>query len=77
MLAVLDDLRGDAPYTPTRTFRSASSVLLTIPRFRRVTLGSHSFSALASGYWNALPLDLRWEANLLHFRKRLKAHFFR
>ena len=50
------------PYAPSRTLRSTSNNLLTVPRFS-TSLQAKSFSVSAPPLWNSLPTPLRLLAN--------------
>jgi len=63
--------------TSARTLRSSSSIHLTVPRVRLVTMGSRAFSCSAPQLWNSLPPDLRNIDSPSHFKSKLKTHLFR
>ncbi|KAJ0023088.1 hypothetical protein NQD34_002987 [Periophthalmus magnuspinnatus] len=63
--------------TPARSLRSSSSLHLTVPPARLVTMGSRAFSCSAPLLWNSLPHDLRNTHSLPHFKSKLKTHLFR
>uniref|UniRef100_A0A1A8M9M8 Uncharacterized protein n=1 Tax=Nothobranchius pienaari TaxID=704102 RepID=A0A1A8M9M8_9TELE len=65
------------PSTSTRSLRSSSSIHLSVPPFRLVTMGSRAFSRSAPQLWNSLPPDLRNIDSLTLFKTRLKTHLFR
>ena len=61
---------------PTRTLRSASRHLLTVPRTRTVA-ASRRFSVAAPTAWNRIPLAIRETETLASFRNKLKTFFFK
>ncbi|KAK7880132.1 hypothetical protein WMY93_033199 [Mugilogobius chulae] len=63
--------------TPVRSLRSSSSLQLSVPSARLVTMGSRAFSRSAPQLWNTLPPDLRNTDTLTHFKSKLKTHLFR
>lgn len=62
-------------YQPSRSLRSASQQLLTLPSFTS-EFGRRSFSYCAPNIWNHLPLDIRICPSLNSFKHHLKTHFF-
>uniref|UniRef100_A0A3B1ISB8 Reverse transcriptase domain-containing protein n=1 Tax=Astyanax mexicanus TaxID=7994 RepID=A0A3B1ISB8_ASTMX len=62
---------------PARNLRSSSSVQLTVPPARLVTMGSRAFSRSAPRLWNSLPPDLRNSDSLPLFKSKLKTHLFK
>uniref|UniRef100_A0A8C6KRX0 Reverse transcriptase domain-containing protein n=1 Tax=Nothobranchius furzeri TaxID=105023 RepID=A0A8C6KRX0_NOTFU len=64
------------PSTSTRSLRSSSSIHLSVPLFRLVTLGSRAFTRSALQLRNSLPPDLRNIDSLTLFKTRLKTHLF-
>ena len=64
-------------YQPSRTLRSSSHGLLSVPRFKLQTFGGRSFSVGAPTLWNALPVALRCEQDLIKFRSQLKTFYFK
>ena len=62
-------------YQPSRTLRSASSLLLVVPDIRSY-VGRRSFSFASPTVWNALPLHLRSCPSISSFCKQLKTHYF-
>ena len=64
-------------YSPMRQLRSASQVLLTVPKVNYKTVGERSFSYYAPKLWNSLPLDLRSLTSEQTFKKSLKTYLFR
>ena len=65
------------PYTPTRLLRSQGQGLLTIPRFKRQTVGGRAFATQGASLWNELPPDLRNEQSLNVFKSKLKTFYFK
>ena len=79
-------LRGLAPvylsqlltvYSPTRTLRSHSQLLLHQPKSRLKTCGDRAFSHAAPRLWNVLPRDLRAVNCLDDFKINLKTYLFK
>jgi len=64
-------------YTPSRTLRSSSSGLLTIPTSRLSTMGARAFSCSAPRLWNSLPPHIRQSDSITSFKSQLKTHLFR
>jgi hypothetical protein len=62
-------------HKPSRSLRSASQHLLTIPRIDSAN-GRRSFSFAAPSIWNSLPLSIRLSPSLSIFRSTLKTHLF-
>ena len=57
--------------------RSNNKMLLSTLNFRTLpTLGDRAFAAAAPKLWNAIPLSIRQEKNLEHFKKKLKTYLF-
>ena len=65
------------PYEPTRTLRSGSQGLLTVPQSRLKTAGDRCFKVAAPRIWNTLPEDVRNCQELEAFKQSLKTHLFR
>lgn len=63
-------------YDPKRQLRSSNTVLIPIPKFKRVRMGGRAFSVTAAQLWNELPQSLRLASTLLDFRKHLKTLLF-
>uniref|UniRef100_A0A3P9MDY7 Reverse transcriptase domain-containing protein n=1 Tax=Oryzias latipes TaxID=8090 RepID=A0A3P9MDY7_ORYLA len=63
--------------TPSRSLRSSSSLQLSVPPARMVTMGSRAFSRSAPQLWNSLPPDLRNTDSFLIFKSRLKTYLFK
>uniref|UniRef100_A0A3B3B4X7 Reverse transcriptase domain-containing protein n=1 Tax=Oryzias melastigma TaxID=30732 RepID=A0A3B3B4X7_ORYME len=64
-------------YTPVRTLRSSSTLQLSVPPIRLVTMGSRAFSHSAPTLWNSLPPDLRTIDSLPVFKSKLKTYMFK
>uniref|UniRef100_A0A3P9I249 Reverse transcriptase domain-containing protein n=1 Tax=Oryzias latipes TaxID=8090 RepID=A0A3P9I249_ORYLA len=58
--------------TPSRSLRSSSSVQLSVPPARLVTMGRRAFSCSAPKLWNSLPPDLHNIDSLPTFRSNSK-----
>jgi len=57
--------------------RSNNKILLSTLDFRTLpTLGDRAFAAAAPKLWNAIPLSIRQEQNLEHFKKKFKTYLF-
>ncbi|XP_060949590.1 serine/threonine-protein phosphatase 6 regulatory subunit 3-like [Limanda limanda] len=64
-------------YTPSRTLRSSSSGLLTIPTSRLSSMGARAFSCSAPRLWNSLPPHIRQSDSITSFKSQLKTHLFK
>uniref|UniRef100_UPI003AAD7030 uncharacterized protein n=1 Tax=Centroberyx gerrardi TaxID=166262 RepID=UPI003AAD7030 len=71
----LSDLLQD--YIPSRSLRSSSAGLLTIPTSRLSTMGARAFSCTAPRLWNSLPPHIRQSATITSFKSHLKTHLFK
>jgi len=58
-----------------RTLRSASSLLLFVPRCN-LEFGSRAFRISAPNIWISLPANIRDSPSLPTFRRHLKTHYF-
>ncbi|KAF7642335.1 hypothetical protein LDENG_00259820 [Lucifuga dentata] len=65
------------PYTPSRSLRSSSAILLSVPSFRLSTMGARAFSCSAPRLWNSLPLHIRQLDSITHFKSQIKTHLFK
>nr|XP_054752548.1 uncharacterized protein LOC129258279 [Lytechinus pictus] len=65
-----------SPYTPSRTLRSSTQLLIQVPRLRTKTHGERSFSYSAQTLWNSLPSTLRSQNNPGLFKSQLKTFLF-
>uniref|UniRef100_A0A3P9L4L3 Reverse transcriptase domain-containing protein n=1 Tax=Oryzias latipes TaxID=8090 RepID=A0A3P9L4L3_ORYLA len=61
----------------TPSLWSSSSLQLSVPPARMVTMGSRAFSRSAPQLWNSLPPDLRNTDSFLIFKSRLKTDLFK
>lgn len=86
LLLVYKGLNGLAPAyisellhyrTSSRSLRSSSQRLLSIPRTSLKTYGDRAFSAAGPRLWNDLPLSLRSSNTLTVFKKDLKTYLFK
>ena len=84
ILFVFKSLNGLAPeylsdliqlHQPSKALRSASQVVLDVPRSFLKSRGDRAFSFAAPTLWNALPLSLRTANSLSSFKTLLKTHF--
>ena len=84
-ILVFKSLNGLAPeylsdpiqlHQPSRAHRSASQVVLDVPRSFLKSRGARAFSVAAPTLWNALPLSLRTANSLSSFKTLLKTHLF-
>ena len=57
---------------PPRTLRSGTQSLAAVPRINLERYGRRAFSCAGPSLWNALPLGLRTQQDLEHFRRDLK-----
>ena len=64
------------PYTPSRSLRSSSLNLYSIPRIHSKTYGEREFSWMGPSLWNALPDALRKSPTIDSFKRNLKTHLF-
>ena len=64
------------PYNPSRTLRSSSDLLLTVPKTSHRTTGDRSFSYSAPKLWNNLPVEIRRMKELSKFKSAIKGHLF-
>ena len=64
-------------YTPSRSLRSASSHLLTIPRTKLKAYGDRAFSYTGPSVWNGLPNMLREITEKNSFKCELKTYLFK
>ncbi len=71
----LCDLLQD--YSPSRTLRSTSAGLLTIPTSCLSTMGARAFSCSAPRLWNSLPPHIRQSDFITTFKSKLKTHLFK
>ena len=64
--------------TPIRTTRSSADITnkLLVPRTKRITFASRSFSVAGPQHWNTLPNHIRNCKNTDTFRRLLKTHLF-
>ena len=60
-------------HTPTRSLRSATTDLLSVPRVR-TTFASRSFSIAGPTVWNSLLSSIRSSISADTFRRLLKTH---
>ena len=65
------------PHQSTRSLRSNSLTLLSVPRTQLKTRGDRAFAAIAPRYWNALPASIRSAESFVSFKGQLKTHLFR
>ena len=63
-------------YRPTRSLRSESTILLTMPRTRTVTYGDRTFTKAAATLWNSLPVNIRNSESCIKFQRQLKTFLF-
>ena len=62
-------------HVPTRSLKSADSMLLTIP-WTRHRWGNRAFSRVGPVLWNNLPLAVRSASSLASFKRQLKTVLF-
>ena len=66
-------------YTPSRSLRSGSQVLLKLPSVddtNKVKYGKRSFQNSAQKLWNSLPAEIKASKNISTFKKNFKTFFF-
>ena len=63
-------------YVPSRSLRSTSQGLLTVPRSTTSTYGDRTFSIAAPRLWNTLPLMIRNAQSVSVFKRLLKTYLF-
>ena len=66
-------------YKPSRSLRSDSKILLTLPSVdetNKIRYGRRAFQHSAPFLWNNLPEDLKKSKTLSVFRRQLKTHLF-
>lgn len=85
LLLVYKSLNGLAPeyirdllswYKPSRSLRSSSSCLLTVPR-TRTKQGEAAFSSYAPHIWNTIPGEYKAAETLNSFKSKIKTYLFR
>ena len=64
-------------YSPLRSLRSSSQLLLEQPRYNMKSYGARAFSVYAPRLWNDLPLYLRQSSSVSCFKKNLKTFLFK
>ena len=62
-------------YRPTRSLRSSSLDILSVPR-SRTKIASRRFSIAAPSVWNSLPATIRAASNVDSFWSQLKTHLY-
>jgi len=63
-------------YSPQRSLRSSSKLLLIVPKTCLKTKGDRSFSLYAPKLWNTLPLSIRASTTLNIFKTLIKTYLF-
>lgn len=63
-------------YSPPRTLRSSSKILLNKPRVNLVNYGERAFDFAAADVWNSLPDELKQAESLAIFKNNLKTYLF-
>ena len=63
-------------YQPSRSLRSSSEKLLSVPKVRSKTFGQRSFQYQAPLIWNSLPTEIRDCKSLPSFKNHLKTYLF-
>ena len=64
------------PYSPLRSLRSASKLLLNSPSFNLRTYGYRSFSVCAPRLWNSLRVYIKSSSSVDILRKRIKTYLY-
>ena len=65
-----------SPLESPRSLRSASHIILAVPRTRLRTVGDRALWSIAPRLWNSLPDNLRMAQSLTAFKAGLKTHFY-
>ena len=73
-LSYIEDLVNH--YVPSRSLRSTSQGLLTVPRSTTSTYGDRAFSIAAPRLWNTLPPMIRNAQSVSVFKRLLKTYLF-
>lgn len=85
LLFVFKALHGLAPgyisdllslHLPTRSLRSSSQVVLSVPRSQLKSRGDRAFSIAAPRLWNSLPPFIKFSSSLEVFKSNLKTYLF-
>ena len=63
-------------HTPPRSLRSASGLLLEVPRVNLERFGCRAFACAGPTLWNKLPRNIRDNSNITQFKKQLKTLLF-
>lgn len=63
-------------HRPSRDLRSASLMVLEVPRSKLRSSGDRAFSVAAPTLWNSLPVAVRTASSLSTFKSLLKTHLF-
>ncbi len=64
------------PHSTSRSLRSSSQFLLSVPRSHFKTKGDRAFAVAAPRLWNSLPLHIRSSPSISLFKSALKTHFY-
>ena len=64
-------------YQPTRSLRSSTRHLLSVPRSHTTTYGDRAFSVSAPKLWNSLSIEIRLSTSLNSFKTSLKTFLFK
>ncbi len=65
-------------HVPPRSSRSSNvKFVLKVPRTKRKTLGTRSFSFYAPDLWNSLPMEIRSIDDVDTFKSMVKTHLFK
>ena len=65
-----------SPSSSSRSLRSSSQKLLTVPRVNLKSAGARSFQYQVPLVWNSLPLKIRFCSSLSSFKSKLKTYLF-
>lgn len=65
------------PYIPSRSLRSSTKNLLTVPSYKLKAYGGRSFTCVAPVIWNDIPENLRGATSLSVFKAGLKTYLFK
>ena len=65
-----------SPHSTSRSTRSSTKQLLSVPRTRLKTKGDRAFSVAGPNLWNPLPPHIKSSTTLASFKSNLKTYLF-
>ena len=65
-----------SPHSTSRSTRSSTKQLLSVPRTRLKTKGDRAFSVAGPNLWNPLPPHIKSSTPLASFKSNLKTYLF-